>query len=98
MKRSSERKTSMYLMRVLHFYYQFFFFFFTFYFLVLFYFLRWGFSRACHGTHSIDHIGLQLRDPPAAASWMLLLNVCIPYQFLWFTETLFTEEQEACKP
>jgi hypothetical protein len=30
-------------------------------------------SPGCPGTHSVDHAGLKLRNPPASASQMLLL-------------------------
>ena len=40
-------------------------------FVLFFAFLRQGFSVCnspdCPGTHSVDHAGLKLRDPPAAA-------------------------------
>jgi hypothetical protein len=31
----------------------------------------------CSGTHSVDQAGLRLRDPPAFASQVLGLKVCI---------------------
>ena len=31
----------------------------------------------CPGTHSVDQVGLKLRDPPASASQVLGLNACV---------------------
>ena len=31
----------------------------------------------CPGTHSVDQAGLELRDPPASASQVLGLKVCV---------------------
>jgi hypothetical protein len=33
-------------------------------------------NRGCPGTHSVDQAGLELRDPPASASWVLGLKAC----------------------
>jgi hypothetical protein len=33
-------------------------------------------SPGCPGTHSVDQAGLELRNPPASASWVLGLKVC----------------------
>ena len=34
-------------------------------------------SPSCPGTRSVDQVGLELRNPPASASWMLGLKTCI---------------------
>jgi hypothetical protein len=34
-------------------------------------------SPGCPGTHSVDQAGLELRNPPALASQVLGLKVCI---------------------
>jgi hypothetical protein len=34
------------------------------------------YSPGCPGTHSVDQAGLELRNPPASASWVLGLKVC----------------------
>ena len=34
-------------------------------------------SPGCSGTHSVDHAGLELRNPPASASQMLGLKACV---------------------
>jgi hypothetical protein len=66
------------------------FFFFFFFFLVLVFRDRVSLcSRGCPGTHSVDQAGLELRNPPASASWMLGLKACTttawPYfQFFFF--------------
>jgi hypothetical protein len=33
-------------------------------------------SPGCPGTHSVDQAGLELRNPPASASWVLGLKAC----------------------
>jgi hypothetical protein len=33
-------------------------------------------SPGCPGTHFVDQAGLELRNPPASASWVLGLKVC----------------------
>jgi hypothetical protein len=33
-------------------------------------------SSGCPGSHSVDHAGLKLRNPPASASQVLGLKVC----------------------
>ena len=33
-------------------------------------------SPGCPGTHSVDHAGLELRNPPASASQVLGLKAC----------------------
>ena len=33
-------------------------------------------SPGCPGTHSVDQVGLELRNPPASASQVLGLKVC----------------------
>ena len=33
-------------------------------------------SSGCPGTHSVDQDGLELRDPPISASWVLGWKVC----------------------
>jgi hypothetical protein len=33
-------------------------------------------SPGCPGTHDVDHTGLELRNPPASASWVLRLKAC----------------------
>ena len=51
---------------------------------ILFYFILFYFFRdrvslcipGCPGTHSVDQAGLELRDPPASASWVLGLKAC----------------------
>ena len=34
------------------------------------------YSPACPGTHFVDQAGLELRNPPAPASWVLGLKMC----------------------
>jgi hypothetical protein len=34
------------------------------------------YSPGCPGTHSVDQAGLELRNPPASASWVLGLKAC----------------------
>jgi hypothetical protein len=34
------------------------------------------YSPGCPGTHFVDQAGLELRNPPASASWVLGLRVC----------------------
>jgi hypothetical protein len=34
------------------------------------------YSPGCPGTHFVDQAGLELRNPPASASWVLGLKVC----------------------
>ena len=34
------------------------------------------YSFGCPGTHSVDHAGLELRNPPASASQVLGLRAC----------------------
>jgi hypothetical protein len=34
------------------------------------------YSPGCPGTHSVDQTGLELRNPPASASWVLGLKAC----------------------
>jgi hypothetical protein len=34
-------------------------------------------SPGCPGTHSVDQVGLQLRNPPASASQVLGLKACV---------------------
>jgi hypothetical protein len=33
-------------------------------------------SPGCSGTHSVDQAGLELKNPPASASWVLGLKAC----------------------
>jgi hypothetical protein len=33
-------------------------------------------SPGCHGTHSVDQAGIELRNPPASASQVLGLKAC----------------------
>jgi hypothetical protein len=33
-------------------------------------------SSGCPGTHFVDQAGLELRNPPASASWVLGLKAC----------------------
>jgi hypothetical protein len=58
---------------------------FSFYFYFIFYFLFFIFGfwdrvslcgPGCPGTHSVDQIGLKLRNPPASASQVLGLKSC----------------------
>jgi hypothetical protein len=35
------------------------------------------YSPGCPGTHSVDQAGLELRNPPASASQVLGLKVCV---------------------
>jgi hypothetical protein len=43
-------------------------------------------SPGCPGTHSVDQVGLELRNVPASASQLLGLKVCATtaWQLLWF--------------
>jgi hypothetical protein len=34
------------------------------------------YSPGCPGTHFVDQDGLELRNPPASASWVLGLKAC----------------------
>ena len=34
-------------------------------------------SPGCPGTHSVEQAGLELRNPPASASQVLVLKVCV---------------------
>jgi hypothetical protein len=34
------------------------------------------YSPGCPGTHVVEQAGLELRNPPASASWMLGLKAC----------------------
>jgi hypothetical protein len=34
------------------------------------------YSPGCPGTHSVDQVGFELRNPPASASQVLGLKVC----------------------
>jgi hypothetical protein len=56
-------------------------------------FLRQGFSVSpgCPGTHSVDHAGLGLRNPPASASQVLGLKTCAKTPGM---ETLETRRNE----
>jgi hypothetical protein len=40
-------------------------------------------SPGCSGTHFIDQAGLELRNPPASASWVLGLKACATTARLW---------------
>jgi hypothetical protein len=40
------------------------------------------YSPGCHGAHSIDQAGLELRDPPASASRVLGLKACASMTWL----------------
>jgi hypothetical protein len=35
------------------------------------------YSSGCCGIHSVDQIGLELKNPPASASQVLILKACI---------------------
>jgi hypothetical protein len=41
-------------------------------------------SPSCPGTHSVDQAGLELRNPPASASWVLGLKACATMPSLFF--------------
>ena len=41
-------------------------------------------SPGCPGTHSVDQVGLELRNPPASASQVLGLKVCATTAWLCF--------------
>jgi hypothetical protein len=43
-------------------------------------------SAGCPGTHSVDQADLKIRDPPASASQVLGLKVCVtnPARFIFF--------------
>jgi hypothetical protein len=41
-------------------------------------------SPGCPGTHSVDQTGLELRNLPASASWMLGLKACATTPSLFF--------------
>ena len=41
-------------------------------------------SPGCPGAHSVDQIGLELRDPPASASPVLGLKVCTTTTWLFY--------------
>uniref|UniRef100_A0A8C6GEU2 K Homology domain-containing protein n=1 Tax=Mus spicilegus TaxID=10103 RepID=A0A8C6GEU2_MUSSI len=45
-------------------------------------------SPGCPGTHSVDHAGLKLRDPPASASRVLGLRVCATTEGEYFLKVL----------
>jgi hypothetical protein len=50
------------------------------FFVVVVCFSRQGFSvnsPGCPGTHFVDQAGLELRNPPASASRVLRLKVCV---------------------
>jgi hypothetical protein len=65
-------------------------FFFVFVF-VLFCFVLWDRVSLCRpgcpGTHSVDQAGLELRNPPASASWVLGLKACATMPG-WFSSFL----------
>jgi hypothetical protein len=47
-------------------------------------------SPGCPGTHSVDQVGLELRNPPASASQVLGLNACATTaRCHWVLWTLF---------
>ena len=49
-------------------------------------------SPGCPGTHSVDQAGLDPRDPPASATWVLGLKACTtttPLAFLFFSFLFF---------
>lgn len=40
------------------------------------------YSSSHLGNHHVDSAGLEFREPPASASWVLVLKVCAPTQQL----------------
>jgi hypothetical protein len=54
-------------------------------------------SPGCPGTHFVDQAGLELRNPPASASRVLGLKVCVFVCFgLFFCFVLFCFLYETC--
>jgi hypothetical protein len=54
------------------------------FFLFLFFETGFLYSPGCPGTHFVDQAGLELRNPPASASWVLGLKVCTITPGWWF--------------
>jgi hypothetical protein len=57
-------------------------------------------SPGCPGTHSVDQDGLELRNPPASASRVLGLKVCIPCPATFLVFLLLKSEYswfESCR-
>jgi hypothetical protein len=56
-------------------------------------FLRQGSCPGCPGTHFVDQAGVELRNPPASAYWVLGLKACaimparlfMPFVHMWFS-------------
>jgi hypothetical protein len=50
------------------------------YFIIIIIFFFWDrvslYSPGCPDTHFVDQAGLELRNPPASASWVLGLKAC----------------------
>ena len=44
------------------------------------------FSPGCPETHSVDQAGLELKNPPASASQVLGLKVCLAFFFFFFLD------------
>ena len=74
-----------------------FFFFFSslssFFVLCFLFFVFWDkvflYSPGCPGTHFVDRAGLELRNPPASAFWVLGLKACTTMSFLWCSFSLY---------
>jgi hypothetical protein len=60
-------------------------------FLVVFWDRVFLYSSGCPRTHFVDQAGLELRNPPASASWVLGLKVCVtmPSLYVCFTRVAY---------
>ena len=55
-------------------------------------------SLGCPGTHSVDQVGLELRNPPASVSQMLGLKVCATVPSFLFKVRKSCSGLEFCSP
>jgi hypothetical protein len=48
------------------------------------------YSPGCPGTHFVDQVGLELRNPPASASklFLIIMGATLKKQLLWSEEVL----------